>query len=67
MAKNNNQSDESIDTNTLAESENFIAWTSVEPDGEIAYHIELGTITLHFFKEEWDELLSLMDEVISKQ
>ena len=58
MAKNDNQND--IPTDTIAETENYIAWLSDEPDGEIAYHIELGTVTLHFFREEWDELLDLM-------
>ncbi len=44
----------------MAETENYIVWTSDEPDGETIYHIEIGAITLHFFKEEWDEFLALM-------
>jgi hypothetical protein len=47
-------------TKTLAETENFAAWT-IEEDGEITYHIEFGQVTMHFFREEWDELIALLD------
>ncbi|MDY6877900.1 MAG: hypothetical protein SWK90_17085 [Chloroflexota bacterium] len=47
----------------LSESENFSLWRAEEPDGEMTYHLELGTVTVHFFREEWDELLKLMGEV----
>jgi hypothetical protein len=53
---------DSIPTDTLAETANYLAWVSEEPDGEVVYHLELGSVTLHFFKEEWDELLKLMNE-----
>jgi hypothetical protein len=49
-----------IPTNELAQTENYIAWRSEEPDGEIVYHLELGSVTLHFFQEEWDEFLDLI-------
>ena len=48
---------EEISTKILSETTNFIAWMAEEPDGETTYHIELGTVTLHFFREEWDEFL----------
>lgn len=48
-----------IKTETIAETANFIAWKAEEPDGEVTFHIELGTVTLHFFNEEWEELLEL--------
>ena len=51
-----------IPTDTLAETSNYVAWVSDEPDGETVFHLELGTITLHFFREEWDELVSLIDK-----
>jgi hypothetical protein len=51
---------EDIPTTTLAETENYVAWRSEEPDGETVYHIELGALTLHFFREEWDELFQLI-------
>ncbi len=47
-------------TDNLAETENYLAWLAEEPDGEITYHVELNNITLHFFKEEWDEFLALV-------
>jgi hypothetical protein len=46
--------------NILAESESFSVWRSDEPDGEMTYHLELGNVTLHLFREELDELLNLM-------
>jgi hypothetical protein len=46
-------------TETLAETENYLAWKAEEPDGEITYHLELNNVTLHFFREEWDEFLAL--------
>lgn len=51
-----------VDVNTLAETENYVAWMSNEPDGEQVIHLELGAVTLHFFREEWQELLELIDE-----
>jgi hypothetical protein len=49
----------------LAESENFSAWQAEEPDGETTYHLELGTVTVHFFREEWEEFLSLARQVVA--
>jgi hypothetical protein len=46
-------------TDTIAETENYIAWKADEPDGETTYHIELNSVTLHFFQEEWDEFIEL--------
>ena len=47
-------------TQNLAETDNYIIWKADEPDDETTYHVELGDLTLHFFKEEWDEFLELM-------
>ncbi|MDY7077624.1 MAG: hypothetical protein SXV54_11950 [Chloroflexota bacterium] len=46
----------------LSETENLSLWQAEEPDGETTYHLELGIVTLHFFREEWEEFLSLMSE-----
>ena len=46
-------------TDVVAETDNFLAWKADEPDGETTYHLELNNVTIHFFKEEWDELLEL--------
>ena len=47
-------------TNIIAETNNFVAWTADEPDGEKTFHLELHNVTLHFFQEEWDEFMGLM-------
>jgi len=57
---------ESTKTITIAESDNYMVWKSEEPDGEDIYHIELNNVTLHFFIEEWQEFLGLMQEVMKK-
>lgn len=46
-------------TEVIAETDDYMAWKAEEPDGETTYHIELNNVTLHFFKEEWDEFLKL--------
>lgn len=53
-----------VNTETLAETGNFMAWRATEPDGEETYHLELGQVTVHFFSEEWEEFLTMMREVI---
>jgi hypothetical protein len=46
-------------TETLAETENYVVWRAEEPDGETTYHVELNNVTVHFFREEWEEFLEL--------
>ncbi len=53
------KNEKNMKTKTLAETENYIAWEVEEPDGEITYHLQLNNLTVHFFKEEWDEFLEL--------
>jgi hypothetical protein len=50
-------------TETIAETENYMAWRAEEPDGETTYHVELNNVTLHFFEEEWAEFLELAKEL----
>lgn len=50
-------------TSTIAETENYMAWKADEPDGEATYHLELNNVTVHFFKEEWDEFLELIKDI----
>jgi hypothetical protein len=50
-------------TTVIAETENYVAWSAEEPDGETTYHLELNNVTVHFFKEEWEELLALAKAV----
>ncbi len=52
-------------TETIAETENFLAWKAEEPDGETTYHLELNNVTVHFFEEEWQELLDLARQLLN--
>lgn len=54
-------------TETLAETENYLAWKADEPDDETTYHVELDNMTIHFFKEEWEEFLELGGLVIAQE
>lgn len=54
-------------TTTIAETDNFLAWKAEEPDGETTFHLELNNVTLHFFKEEWQEFLDLADLVLDEE
>ena len=47
-------------TETLAETDGYMAWRAEEPDGEVTFHLELNNVTLHFFTEEWEEFLELV-------
>ncbi|GIV66008.1 MAG: hypothetical protein AB1457_00295 [Chloroflexota bacterium] len=51
-------------TETIAETDNYMAWQAEEPDGETTYHLELNNVTLHFFTEEWEEFLQLARAII---
>jgi len=55
---NNNNSEPR--TQTMAETDNYLAWKAEEPDGETTYHVELNNVTVHFFEEEWVEFLQLV-------
>ncbi len=44
----------------LAETENYAVLVGQDADGEEVYNIELGSVTLHLFAEEWRELLDLL-------
>ncbi len=55
------------ETSTIAETENFLAWKAEEPDSETTYHLELNNVTLHFFKEEWQEFLDLVDLILDEE
>ena len=50
----------------LAETENYSVWQSDEPDGEMTFHLELGSITVHLLREELDEVLELMSQAGSR-
>ena len=52
-----------IKTDTIAETDNYMAWSAEEPDGEITFHLELNNFTIHFFREEWEEFLRLVSAI----
>ncbi len=52
-------------TETISETDNYMAWRAEEPDGETTYHLELNNITIHFFNEEWEEFLALVRTIVS--
>jgi len=60
MANNNSNEPR---TETIAETDNFMAWRAEEPDGEVTYHIELNNVTVHFFEEEWKEFMQLVKDL----
>ena len=47
-------------TTVITETDNYLAWSAEEPDGETTFHLELNNVTLHFFREEWQEFLELV-------
>ena len=49
-----------VETSTVAETSNYMVWKANESDGEETYHLELGSVTVHFFLEEWKEFLKLI-------
>ncbi len=52
-----------VKTEPIAETENYIVWRAEEPDGELTFHLEINNVTLHFFREEWEEFLELVRDL----
>lgn len=55
------------DTETIYETDHYIAWYADEPDGERTYHLELNNVTVHFFSEEWQEFLQLAAALVKSK
>ena len=53
-------------TEVMVETENFSVWRAEEPDGETTYHLELNNLTVHFFREEWDEFIELVRDLVKQ-
>ena len=47
----------------LAETEDFSVWRIKELDDETTYHLEIGTVTVHLFQEEWDQFMKLVAQL----
>ncbi len=54
-------------TETIAETSNYTVWQADEPDGERTYHLQLNSVTVHFFAEEWAEFLELVADLSPSQ
>ncbi len=50
----------------LAETENYAVLMGEDQDGEQVYNVELGSVTLHLFREEWNELVQLIKDASRK-
>ncbi|MBP7691283.1 MAG: hypothetical protein KA764_05175 [Anaerolineales bacterium] len=57
---NSSRSDGDAQVTTLAETDSFMVWTAKDDEGEMTYNLELGTVTVHLFREEWEELVKLI-------
>lgn len=54
-----------LKTEEISQTESFLAWRVDEPDGETTFHLDINNVTVHFFQEEWDEFLELMNPLVS--
>lgn len=57
--------DKDLPTHVLSETDNYVIYTADEFDGETTYHVELDKVTLHFFKEEFEEFVRLVKAIRS--
>ena len=58
ISSNGNNEEDTI----LAQTENYIVMESLEEDGPV-YHLDFGTVTLHFFEEEYQEFIELIKQL----
>jgi hypothetical protein len=65
MSNRPNQGDEAP-LELIAETENYAVLTGEDDEGERIYNVELGNVTLHLFREEWDELVQLIRDAARK-
>ena len=45
----------------LAETENYAILRGADMEGQPIYSMELGSVTLHLFQDEWEELVELIN------
>ncbi len=57
-----NEPEEEFTMETLAETEHFFVWRTVDDDGQSLFHLELGNVSIHLTEEEWEELLELLEQ-----
>ncbi len=44
----------------LAETDNYAVYRANDSEGEPVYHVDLGTVTLNLYSEEWTEFAGLV-------
>ena len=52
---------EGMSFTVLAETENYSVVLGEYDEGETMYNVELASVTLHLFQEEWEELVELIN------
>ncbi len=52
--------DEAGGLSILAETANYAVLLGEDMEGQPVYNVELGSVTLHLYQEEWDELIELV-------
>lgn len=60
METDNNFDD--IPLTILAESDNFAVILGEDVEGEVIFNVELGSVSLHLFQEEWVEFLAVLNQ-----
>lgn len=60
MSNNGNGQEDDYHVVVLAETDNFAVFQAEDIEGEPVYSVELGSVTLHLYQDEWDELLDLL-------
>ena len=53
-----------LNIQSIVETDNYTIWRADEPDDESTYHLELNNVTVHFFKEEWEEFMELANRLV---
>ena len=59
MSDNHHHHDDEVNTEVLAETDSYAIWRADDGE-EVTFNLELGNVTLHRFKEGWDELVQLI-------
>jgi hypothetical protein len=57
---NNDLNPDDGELTLLAETANYAVMVAEDLDGESIYNVQIGSVTLHLFEEEWDELVQLI-------
>jgi hypothetical protein len=59
-------SDDPVSEELVAMTDNYAVWVTQGPDDETVYHLDLDTVTVHLYREEWDEVVELLRQAGEK-